>query len=284
MRTVQSWAVRSLLATQGVLHPRIFAALVGFAWPFIRDKDGFIAFQCGSISMRLDLREDAERNIFLGRYDAPLIAFLAKTCRRGDSVMDIGANAGAISVAAANIVGSEGMVWAIEPNPVLVDRLLRLASDNPLHNVAVLNCAVGDLDGSAPFYVSSSHPFSSLDRAYLPSYPIKAVVQVTTRSLDSIWRSLGEKQVRLIKIDAQGYENRILRSAGAMLAQSPPDIIVIEAVTAGLADTLDLLQGAGYLGYVLGLAGNLIPLNVRELPEGGENVVLVRDHVPTETQ
>lgn len=62
--------------------------------------------------------------IFLGRwYDKAALELLAEKIEPGDTVVDIGANYGHFTLAAAAQVGRKGRVLAFEPNPVAFSRM-----------------------------------------------------------------------------------------------------------------------------------------------------------------
>lgn len=266
------WAI----SAQPHLHPRVFGVLMKTVWPFVREQDGLVPVCYGPIEMRVDLREDAERHIFMHRYDPSLMAFIRKICREGDRAVDIGANAGALTVTAANAVGPKGVISAIEPNPGLARRMESLAMRNPMGNIEVLACAMGDQEDSLPFYVSSSHPYSSLDPQYLPNYPVKEIVDVAVRTLDGVWKDeLRREHVRFLKVDAQGYENRILEGGRQFLNEDRPDCIVVETVTDGLSLVLSWLNEIGYSMFVLNQQGGLDDCD-GDMPAEGANLVLMQ--------
>lgn len=246
------------------------------AWIVLRKSDGLIPAWYGAIQLRLDLREGADQEIFMHTYDPPLIRFIESICRIGDLVVDVGANAGVVSVTAANVVGATGLVASFEPNAELSTRLDIMSKNNPLKNIRVFPCALGDREDSLPLYVSSSHPYSSLDVEALPNYPLKTIADVPVRKLDSYLPALAEgRHFRLLKIDAQGYENRIVRGAIEVLNNTPPDFVLIEAYLSGLDDTIALLTSSGYHLYRFG-GDTLLENCVRETIRAGDNLVFSR--------
>jgi len=135
--------VKLLLASEPYLHPRLFSWLMASSWPLLADRDGLLPTWYGAIELRLDLREGAERQAFLHRYDPPLVRFTATWLRSGDIFVDVGANAGQLSAVGAHQVGAHGRVLMIEPNPALSARLERLARNNPLANMKLFDLALG---------------------------------------------------------------------------------------------------------------------------------------------
>lgn len=256
--TAKARIAKAILKTESYLHPRIFKCLVCALWPMLRDRDGFMPVKYDSIEMRVDLREGIERQVFLKVYDPPLTKFIQQNLRSGDVVVDVGSNCGAITTVAANAVGTDGRVLSIEPNPKLAARLNKNARLNPLNNIKVFADAVGDKPGRLPFYISSSHPYSSLDKAYLPDYKLDSVIWVHIETLDDLlMRELNGLPIQLLKLDVQGYENRILLGAKKIFEAKPPAFIVMEIVNQNLTETLEYLSRADYRFFGLTETGEL---------------------------
>lgn len=62
----------------------------------------------------------------------------------GMQVLDIGANIGFYSLLAASIVGPQGVVWAVEPNPSNVGMILRSRASNNFEHLRVIQAAAHD--------------------------------------------------------------------------------------------------------------------------------------------
>src|ERR1035437_3567146 len=79
-----------------------------------------------------------------GEFSDPEVDVMAKTVKPGDTVIDVGANVGALTVAMAKLVGPNGRVIAFEPQPETAALLERNAAQNGLDNVEIHRCATGD--------------------------------------------------------------------------------------------------------------------------------------------
>jgi len=56
----------------------------------------------------------------------------------GDSVADVGAGSGELSIAIAKFVGPEGQIYATEIDPALLDKINNLARQSGVHNVKMI--------------------------------------------------------------------------------------------------------------------------------------------------
>lgn len=283
---IKSHCIRALLASEKYLHPRLFALLMRASRPAWSDADGLVATHYGSLEARFDLLEGAEREAYMHRYDPPLTRFIASWCRRGDIYVDVGANAGQFAAFVSAIVGPAGQVIAFEPNPQLAARLQRFASNNNLGNFTVRAVALGNRADRALLHISRSHPYAALDVACLPDYPVDRVVEVEVSTLDrELATDRNRPRIHLLKIDAQGYELRILEGAKNWLRCNPPDAVVVEAMAEQTAPMFELMRGFGYRPLVLAKLAH----GVKFLPYTGEvaagsNILWLHERSPRSTQ
>jgi FkbM family methyltransferase len=164
---------------------------------------------------------------FFGCNDGKVRDVIRRIVRPGDTVLDIGANYGAYSLLAANIVGSHGRVHAFEPQRQLAALLRRSAAENRFWQLMVHTVALSDRDGTATLYESASDTglaslsFPGIDQSRTPTI-------VPVRSGDPVFRELGLTSIRLMKIDTERHEECVLRGAESFLRQYPPDYILFE--------------------------------------------------------
>lgn len=171
--------------------------------------------------------------------------FLTRVLRYGDVVVDVGANVGFITLAAAGMVGAAGRVYAIEPNPHTFRYLRSNVLLNKYRNVALVNCAVGAVSGHVRM---SDVPLDDLNRV-LPDGPVR----VRLRTLDELMVD-EERDIRLLKVDVEGYEMEVFRGGPETLRRT--QVVYFEAAT-GLArsygwamrDVIGHLEECGFSIY-----------------------------------
>ena len=172
--------------------------------------------------------------------------------------LDVGAHEGEKTLAAAR--GNPALyVYAFEPNLAAASRLMGL-----LANYVVVPVAVAEQDGSAPFYLNRYAGASSL----LPFVPegiarwirgeelvVMETVTVPTMRLDTFLDGAGIRRVDYLKIDAQGADLAVVRSAGERLKDI--DRISLEVQTTpfelyrGASRKEDALAFLGAAGFEL---------------------------------
>jgi len=131
--------------------------------------------------------------------------------KRGDTVIDVGANIGFFTLKAAKSVGSEGLVIAIEPDPFNFKALLGNLRINALEGkVIAINGALGDADRTIKFYIDRYCPSGS------SSYTMRELsvpIEVKMSKLVSLIKRLNIKRVDFLKCDAEGAEVDIIDGA-----------------------------------------------------------------------
>jgi FkbM family methyltransferase len=146
------------------------------------------------------------------------------------TVIDVGANVGQFSVAAAKLF-PDVQVHSFEPLPECVGRLQGHA--RKLGNIDVYPLALGESPGEVRFHVNSHTQSSSilrLARAHREAFPgaretESLPIQLTT--LDEVMKNTRIRPPCLLKLDVQGYETRVLRGATESLRRV--DYVILEA-------------------------------------------------------
>ncbi|MFA5976139.1 MAG: FkbM family methyltransferase [Elusimicrobiota bacterium] len=188
--------------------------------------------------MNLQLEDWGDRyTYFLGRYyDLETQVLLETVLRPGDTFIDIGANIGMLTLTAARRTGPSGRVLSFEPNPSVVQRLRKQAEINGLSNVTVFPIGLGDQNGELPFQmIQQSSGWSTFAARPEQAGLTYKTVQIPVRRADDVLpASIGPRV--LVKIDAEGFECRVLRGMGKFLERRPAVITEVEP---------ELLQNAG---------------------------------------
>ncbi len=110
----------------------------------------------------------------LRRRRAPPEARLAEIgLAKGMKVADVGAGYGYFAFPAAEIVGAEGMVYAVEPNPKRAEEISKRVEERGVKNIEVIVTGAEDLAGiasgevDAAISMSSFHHFADAQAALL---------------------------------------------------------------------------------------------------------------------
>lgn len=158
--------------------------------------------------------------------------------RRGEIVLDVGANIGEFTLPAARAVGPAGKVYAFEPHPQAVELLRENVRSNGFTNVIVIPKAVHESSGEVRIYSApGSNVFDSVKPVFGRSYVAPAC------SLDDVVGS--EPAIDFIKMDIEGGEADALRGARRVLAKRPRIVVEIHSHDVR-REVQSLLEQAGY--------------------------------------
>jgi FkbM family methyltransferase len=174
--------------------------------------------------------------------------------KKGDCFIDIGAHIGYFSLVAGRLVGSEGKVYAFEPEPDNFTQLLKNIEANGYNNIVPVQKAISNILGICDLRLDKKPGFHSLYLAPEQTGTIK--VDVTT--LDDFFAMEGWPPVSFIKMDAQGGEAHILDGAKNLLERNPDLKMIIEWWPEGLEAAgvspqsfLENLQSRGFQVLVI---------------------------------
>jgi len=174
------------------------------------------------------LADEDQRAMFTRSYDLILCDCLRKHLSPGDIVLDVGANVGYVSAVAASYIGTTGAVHGFEPLRMCFDRLQVLSALNPQFHFVFNNIAVGDEEGVLP--ISYDPKGESRNATLVPGQKCVVTEGVPVKRLDDYIRSKisSPERIKLIKIDVEGFEFRVLRGLERFLAESHRPLIVCE--------------------------------------------------------
>lgn len=213
-------------------------------------RDGIIPLHIGEFNVFLDLWDPRFLRIPLELSETPrLLNYFLKP---GDTFIDAGANHGTFSIVAAGLVGTEGLVVAIEPQPRLAGLLRKLLAQGPSRfQVHQMACGQYSRD-AADFYIPAA---TSGSASLFPDYSARChhrSIQVATRTLDELidWRRLTGRT--FIKLDIEGSELSCLLGARQLIRAAAPTLMleINPSAMRGAATTKTaLVETLLHLGY-----------------------------------
>ncbi|MFZ1575143.1 MAG: FkbM family methyltransferase, partial [Chromatiaceae bacterium] len=166
--------------------------------------------------------------IFYQGFEQVERTLLWRYLRTGDVFVDVGANLGLFTVIAAKRVGDGGRVYAFEPAAQPRQRLEENVRLNRFGNVSILPLALSDEAG----LLEISVPTDGYDAWSSLAAPIAGtgirVNRVEAVTWDDFARSGGDLKPTMMKIDVEGWENRVLDGASAMLSAIDAPLLQVE--------------------------------------------------------
>jgi FkbM family methyltransferase len=199
-----------------------------------------------------------------GYHEWPQEAFVRRTLRGGDWFVDVGANVGVFSILAASKCGPLGRVLAFEPNPYVRQLLIKSAAINWFHDrIRIYETALGEVEGSGVLtFFAERLGDGQIDAGAGRAQPFHATgqlleqkdVQVSMQTLDGVIPV--DLPIKIMKIDAEGYEPKVLQGGKRLIVNRAFDFILLEAsielFSSPWKETLASLQMLIEAGYTAG--------------------------------
>jgi FkbM family methyltransferase len=195
---------------------------------------------------------DSKDSLFLSInkvYEPFETALVKNEIKKGDIVLDIGANIGYYTLIFAKIIGDEGKVFAFEPDP---DNFLLLKKNvelNGYKNVIFVQKAVSNQTGKVKLYISDSNKGDH--RIYDPGDG-RHSIEIDAIRLDEFFEDFQGK-IDFIKMDIQGAEGGALQGMLSLIKKNQNMKIITEFWPDALklfgtdpAEILKLLIDAGF--------------------------------------
>ncbi len=190
--------------------------------------------------------------------------YVQKLVKKGDHVIDIGANLGYYSVILAKLVGSDGKVIGVEP----VERFRKILLENTRKypQVEIVPYALGDHEGE----IWMGIPSSPIDHGRMQVMDqdhgqFKALM----RKPDAVFKNLSN--ISYIKIDIEGAEKMVFPLLMPIIQKNRP-IVQIETGGETRKMILGLMKPLGYVAYGV-VVDRLVPLT--ELEDWRYDLVLM---------
>jgi FkbM family methyltransferase len=184
--------------------------------------------------------------LFNPDYNLKELEFLRAHVPAGGVFVDIGANVGTYAIVLAHHVGTSGKVIAVEPHPVAHARLSFNRAASGFAQVMLVAAAAGPSDGELLIETDGDNLGASHIVTGPPS--IRAI-RVPSLRLQRILAEASVSNVDALKIDVEGFEDRVLtgffRDAPTALW---PRAVVIEHLSKDewLDDSIADLRARGY--------------------------------------
>lgn len=245
--------------------------------------------------LRVDPKDDVGRCIYyFGVWEPNLTAWIAHSLSPGDTFVDVGANIGYFSALAAGIVKGQGSIVSIEGMPRTCDVLKANFQLNRIRNGRIVPMAVWDGVGNIEMFGPCTGVVgtASAIKSSAEKWDYKSKVMVPCAPLSSILTTEEIKAARIVKIDVEGAEWRVVSGMSELMKNGRDDLeIVLEVNPDSLRlegqscqDLYARFRKSGFYPYQIeNLYGDLSriclrppsrPRRIEQIPEGGQSDVI----------
>lgn len=182
----------------------------------------------------------------LSQFDVAERQALSQAMHENFRFVDVGANVGLYSLFVAATAGPLAKVLAIEPQPVIKQRLKFNLLANPKANVTHVDCAVSDKKGMSRMSISTTNRgasgFSLRDRSAGDD-----VFVVQTNTLAEVLSKHDMNGADALKMDIEGAEDQVLPIFfDSTNSNDLPKLLILERNDAWAVDCIALAKKCGY--------------------------------------
>jgi FkbM family methyltransferase len=184
------------------------------------------------------------RAVFLvGDLDRKISWVLDRAVRPGDTVLDVGANLGLVSVQLAQRVGASGQVLAFEPSPVVLPLLRSTIAANHNLKIQLIECGLGEIQATLLLTVPPSNAGGA---SFLEDKIAGKRFLADVRPLAAVLSERSINRINLMKIDVEGLEVEVLRGLFDDSCAPRPGMVLLEVNSPAQSEAFAILRREGY--------------------------------------
>jgi len=187
-----------------------------------------------------------------GIFEATETQLIKQHLKAGDVILDIGANIGYYSLIFCQRVGTQGHVYAFEPEAQNIEFLQHNIALNQFDNIDIIPKGVANHTGTSTLHLCPDN--SGMHRAY-PSILCQQTVEIALTRLDDYFAA-NMPPIDWIKMDIEGFEYQALLGMEKLIKAQKHLKILTEFSPAAMkeagndaCDYLKLLQAWGFQLY-----------------------------------
>jgi FkbM family methyltransferase len=175
--------------------------------------------------------------------------------KEGDTVIELGAHIGYISLYFSKLAGPSGKLYVFEPGANNLPYTRANLANSKIKNIELIEKAVSDENGTATFYLENiTGQSNSLVKDYRVTKKIqsktftslqKNAVEVETIRLDDFVKQRNIKKLDFVKIDIEGAEYMAIMGMQQILDELRPTMMI--EVTENHVALFQLLKEKGYV-------------------------------------
>lgn len=181
---------------------------------------------------------------------------------------DVGAYIGVVSLAMAKYLGARGYVVSFEPSLKNFKRLRENIDFSRYKTVFPVHAAISNSAGRC--HIANIEGKPGIERIVGPNDTVKEEESETVlmTTLNDFASGYGIKDIGLLKIDAEGSDDKVLFGISHMLKEGMPDYIIVEYNSECSCNVLAILKKHKYNIFYIVRNGNRLVSDLKEYPFG----------------
>jgi FkbM family methyltransferase len=225
------------------------------AYTYILDKPEIRIAKVGNYKFYVNIAEYSGVSLyFFGEHNEAFSAWLvSQLVNQGDICIDIGANVGSYTFLMASNTGSEGNVFAFEPQQNLYKLLLDSVKMNEASSFISVDCrALYSKSGETLKFYLSDNPSNS-GTSSLINHGVfvreENHILIQTVTLTDYFQEKRIEKSKLVKIDVERAELEVLQGMNDLLKEQRIDYIVLEQLAG--SESQEILLSMAYQGWLI---------------------------------
>jgi len=174
--------------------------------------------------MYLDKQDCSGLSVGTG-YEKVETQVMKDNIKKGDIVIDCGANIGYYTLLFSELVGKSGKVFAFEPDPANFSLLQKNLKVNNVNNVVALNLAVSDKNGEDILFLDKNNV--GHNRMYSEGDKDKDKIKINCVKLDDYFKNF-KREINLIKLDIEGAEGKAIKGSLNLIKKNKDIKLILE--------------------------------------------------------
>ena len=210
----------------------------------------------GGFEMFIDPKDELDQEFYLGTFEPAMLRLITEFVAAGDTCLDIGAQKGFVSLTLAKAAGERGKVFSFEADSRAAEKFLANVKRASLQTIQLLECALGDREGSCIFTLSNVLGWSSRFPNEIAKTAVRETVEVQMHTLDAMTERkevvIEAGKLSFIKLDVEGSEPFVVKGMRRVLSTARPLIFLevnydsLAAAGSSARELQTLLQDLGY--------------------------------------
>ncbi len=200
-----------------------------------------------------------------GVHEEHITHALREIVEPGSLCLDVGANIGYFTVMMSSLSGETGIVYAFEPESRNFELLTANASlaGKSAAPIIARNVAISDEAGSVNLIAGDE---STLHQVFNAGMEPSHGTSIAAISLDSILAEIGERKVKVLKVDVEGHELPAIIGAHQLISSRAVENLIIEVTPGEDASRLEQLIAPYARSIRVWLYGQWTEMPITSLP------------------
>ena len=197
------------------------------------------------------------REIYVrGHYQDDVMAALQNLLSPGDTLWDVGANYGYMSLWVDRHFGGRVKTVAFEPSPIVLPNLRANLRENDASHIEIVEDACSDSSGTVEFFMAEHKSWNAtLIPEFADQHGQTSRIEIQAVTIDELVTTRTPPDV--LKIDVEGAELMVVEGGRRFLSESRPPMVIeynrraVDDIGRTGDEFLDVFRSLGYAPHLM---------------------------------